>query len=102
MNAIEYKYEYKMLDERARIMIKNCYKTYISNAENNIAQNPKLFWSFVKAKKVQSSVIPTIKWSGNNTASTGEEISNQFATHFSSTFIPSNKSTASATFLNLR
>ncbi|CAH2087086.1 unnamed protein product [Euphydryas editha] len=82
-------YEYKLLDDRARIAIRDCYKTYITKTEQNITNNPKIFWSFVKARKSKSSHIPSTMYLGDNVATSGEEISKQFAAHFSSNFIPS-------------
>lgn len=37
--------EYRLLDERARLIMKNCYRKYVYSVENNIRSNPKAFWS---------------------------------------------------------
>lgn len=82
------KYEYRILEDRSKTMIKKCYSTYVNNTEDNIRLNPKAFWSFVKAKKAKSNDIPSeMYWSGK-VANSGEEVSKLFASHFSATFAP--------------
>lgn len=58
----------------------------MSFTENSIKHNPKLFWSFVKAKKSKSNDIPSEMCLDNKVATTGEEVCNLFAMHFSSNF----------------
>lgn len=79
-------YEYKLLSQRANQVIKNCYKNFSEKMERGITHNPKLFWSFVKAKKSSSSEIPSELKLGTEVAKSGDDICNLFARHFSSTF----------------
>lgn len=66
----------------------------MSFTEKSIRDNPKVFWSFVKAKKAKTNDIPSEMCLGNKTASTGEEVCNLFAQHFSSNFTSSTGSPA--------
>ncbi|CAH2097444.1 unnamed protein product [Euphydryas editha] len=57
-----------LLRERAKIIEKECYQVYIAKIENNIVENPKSFWSFIKNKK-HSSVYPSVMSYGGDSLS---------------------------------
>lgn len=57
----------------------------MAKIENNIVENPKSFWSFIKNKK-QSSVYPSVMSYGGDSFSSGESICNKFAEYFHSNF----------------
>ncbi|CAH2093582.1 unnamed protein product [Euphydryas editha] len=42
---------FKLLTQRCNKMASANYKSYLQNIEDGISKNPKLFWSYVKAKR---------------------------------------------------
>lgn len=44
--------EFELLKKRCDDQIKHCYKIYHDRIENNLGTNPKLFWSFLKKKRL--------------------------------------------------
>ncbi|KAJ0177822.1 hypothetical protein K1T71_006695 [Dendrolimus kikuchii] len=83
---------FSLLRKRAKIVEKECFKSYITNIEESIIKNPKRLWSYVKSLKFSSNSIPaTMSYEGIS-ARTGESICNLFCTYFQSTFLsaPSN------------
>ncbi|CAG5078519.1 Protein of unknown function [Cotesia congregata] len=64
-----------------------CYNNYVTRMENLIHEDTTQFWNFVKSKRRKDSNIPsTMNWS-ENTANTGEEVSNLFASYFKSMYM---------------
>ncbi|XP_045456460.1 uncharacterized protein LOC123666411 [Melitaea cinxia] len=60
------------------------YKSYLQNIEDGISKNPKLFWSYVKAKRGGTGAIPAVMIDGDRRVHSGSDICNAFATSFSS------------------
>lgn len=54
------------------------YNTFISNIQNSIITNPKLFWKYISSKRSKSSLPASMSYN-NLTYSGGEAISNAFA-----------------------
>lgn len=77
---------FSMLRQRAIIIEKESFKSYITKIEKSIIDNPKNFWSYIKSKN-KSNAYPNILKYKNNEAFTGIEISNLFADYFLSTFL---------------
>lgn len=61
------------------------YQEYIKTSEINIKEDPRRFFQFVNSKK-RNTELPTCMQLGDKIAKTPSEISNLFATHFSSVF----------------
>lgn len=78
--------EYRLIDKRARVLIKNCYRKYVQSTENSIRSNPKTFWSFIKTKNSRHNAIPSEIKLNDIVASSGDAICNIFASQFSSVF----------------
>lgn len=79
--------ELQLLDSRCTRLAIDCYNKYISYSENNILQNPKYFWTYVKAKRGGTSSYPLYMTNGSVTASDGKQICEMFASYFASVYI---------------
>lgn len=64
-----------------------CYDKFIEAAEDNIHNDSKQFWSFVKSKK-SSSELPKSVFLNDVACTDGGDISNLFNTYFQSVFEP--------------
>uniref|UniRef100_A0A2H1VAL0 SFRICE_006870 n=1 Tax=Spodoptera frugiperda TaxID=7108 RepID=A0A2H1VAL0_SPOFR len=78
-------HSFSILRSRVIELEKSCFNTYMEKVESTIIKNPKSFWSYIKSKKNTNS-FPNVMRYGDETASTGEGISNLFATFFRSTY----------------
>ncbi|XP_045448929.1 uncharacterized protein LOC123657427 [Melitaea cinxia] len=80
------KLELSLAKNRVESLMKNCYSDYIKVTEQAISREPRKFWSYIKQRKDISTQIPSEMSLDNKTTSSGSEISNLFAEHFSSLF----------------
>ncbi|KAF9411397.1 hypothetical protein HW555_009798 [Spodoptera exigua] len=78
-------HSFSLLRNRVIELEKSCFNTYMANIESAITKNPKYFWSYIKSKN-NTNTFPNVMRYGNETASTGEGISNLFAKYFRSTY----------------
>ena len=62
-------------------------KVYLSNIENNISNDPKLFWRFIQSKK-KTTTIPGELHDETTNYTTPAEIVNGFAEFFNSVYLP--------------
>ncbi|KOB64520.1 Zinc finger DNA binding protein, partial [Operophtera brumata] len=70
------KLEFDILRHRCDTYLDQCYKDFKLKAEENIAKDPKLFWTFIKSKRTNYSAIPSVMHSPISTATDGPEIAN--------------------------
>lgn len=77
--------KYKSARSKLKTMIKNQYKQYIQNIQDNIKNNDDAMWDFVQSKK-NAAVTPSIMYSDTNTLNSAEEIVQGFATYFKSVY----------------
>ncbi|CAH2264054.1 jg16412 [Pararge aegeria aegeria] len=92
-NAIRWRYKLyqnpmdeialKLVSDRATRLASVKYNRYVKDLEVGITNNPKLFWSFIKAKKGGKGVYPAHMSNGDIDTSDGTEICNLFAKQFS-------------------
>lgn len=54
------------LRERARCVESKCFNKYITNIEHLITFNPKLFWTYMKGKRGNSSYLATMTYSSQS------------------------------------
>lgn len=77
---------FDLLKKRCYKLSATCYKNYILQLEANMSSNPKLFWSFLKHKKVTKSSYPAKMFLDDKTSTNGNDICNLFADHFGSVY----------------
>ena len=77
---------FNILRDRCRSLRDSCYTNYMTRLERSLKSNPKLIWSFVKSKKQTRSTYPASMNLENKTATSGPDICNLFASHFSSVY----------------
>ena len=70
-----------------KVQIKNLFKAYISNIEENMLHEPGALWEFIRNKNRQSRIPGNMQY-GNTTLNTPAEIVNAFADYFSSVYRP--------------
>lgn len=58
------------------------YNTYIKQAEEQIARNPKYFWTYIKSKRGGKGVYPSSMTDGEVVCTDGTDICNLFAKQF--------------------
>lgn len=80
----------KLLNKRCKKLSRILYKSYLCKTENNIRENPKLFWNHVKNKRGGTSAYPLTMTDGHVTTTNCSEISNLFADYFSSVYTTEN------------
>lgn len=86
-------YEFKILSKRVKDAIKKRYTEYLSKIEDEIKNNPKRFWTYIKDKRNGVTVIPNNMKLGNECANNSQDIANLFLKHFSGVYNkPSNNS----------
>lgn len=78
--------ELKVIGKRCDTLATTCYNAYINNIEEEILNNPKMFWTHVKTKRGGTSAYPVTMTDGINTASNGTEMCEMFAKYFSSVY----------------
>jgi hypothetical protein len=89
--ACDYEYLFSDLRKRCKEAIKNCRSSYISNVQQQITGDTKLFWNFVNLKKT-SHVLPSILFYNKTKCDNVYDILNAFASHFESAYTVSNDS----------
>ncbi|XP_052751505.1 uncharacterized protein LOC128200839 [Galleria mellonella] len=85
--------EIRLLNKRAQVLMRKCYGLYIRKMEDNIASNPKQFWSFVHSKRSNASSLPSEMRLDDICMSSGNDICDLFASYFSSVFSSYDSST---------
>lgn len=75
-----------ILKKRCDRLAETCYKRYLVDTENNIASNPKAFWSLIKSKRSGKSSYPATMTYGADTANSGKDICNLFLSFFASVY----------------
>lgn len=77
---------YELLRSRCTKLHSLNYKVYIHRLELSLKSNPKLLWSFIKHKRGSGSTYPAQISNESNIASSGSDICDMFASHFSSVY----------------
>lgn len=77
---------YRLLKERSLKLIQINYKHYLESIESSLTSNPKIFWSFLKQKRNALSCYPSTMHYNSVTTSHKLEVSNFFASYFSSVY----------------
>lgn len=80
------KIELKLVSKRCEKLAMDLYNDYIDRIEKDIKDNPKLLWSYIKAKRGGSSGYPLAMSDGQVVTSNGSEICNLFANHFATVY----------------
>lgn len=78
--------ELKLVTKRCQNLAKTLYNTYMEKLEQEMKENPKLFWSHVKAKRGGSSVYPLTMSDGQLATSNGADICDLFGSYFASVY----------------
>lgn len=76
----------KVISKRCEKLASTSYKAYISKLEDGIADNPKLFWSHIKAKRGGTGTYPASMTDGITVAEVGSEVCELFAAYFASVY----------------
>lgn len=82
--------ELKLISKRCQNLVKTLYNDYMEKLESEIKENPKLFWTHVKAKRGGSSVYPLSMTDGQTTTSNGSDICGLFGKYFASVYTSEN------------
>ena len=78
---------YKAYRNNVTKLVRNSHHSYINDViGNNLTQNPKSFWSYVKLNKTENLGIPTLKTT--KMCSTDLDKANALNSHFKSVFNP--------------
>lgn len=77
---------FSILRRNCKILSAECYRNYVDKIENMVQTDPNAFWKFIKDKKHGNTDIPSSMSWINQSASTGQDISNLFASFFKTTF----------------
>lgn len=77
---------FSVLRSTCKTLSKQLYNDYIQDVQVSLNANPKLFWSYLKEVKKDSS-IPSHMTLGEIAASGGEEIVNLMASHFETSYV---------------
>ena len=80
--------KYRQLRNSLNKLLKSKYNTYINNLGDKVKQDPKKFWSFVKSKRVNSSLPSVMKW-GSKCRENPQEKCKMFNEYFYSVFTDS-------------
>lgn len=78
--------EFKLLRKREHKLEPECYRNFISMAENKIFHSPKHLWSFVNSKFPVNGIPEYMSYNGA-TSNNGQVISNMFNEYFNSVFV---------------
>lgn len=78
---------FELLRKRCDNFAVKCYNLYVKDIENKITENPKYFWSYIKAKRGGTSTYPATMTDGTVETSDGLDICNLFASQFSSAYL---------------
>jgi hypothetical protein len=89
-----------LIKKRCNDQTLNCYNQYCKNLENNIAQHPKFFWTFIKQKRKNKSTIPSNMKLGDVQACDCSTICELFATNFESVYEPDANNSGFVNFIN--
>lgn len=68
-------------------MINDAYLNYIKNLEKGFIHNPKLFWNYIKSKKIKNSRRSHVMTFKNIPLNSDDDIANSFATFFKSVYV---------------
>ena len=55
---------YKRFNNEVKERLRKAYYVYVKNLTNSLGENPKKFWTFVKARTGTSSIPNTIEYNG--------------------------------------
>ncbi|KAL0879152.1 hypothetical protein ABMA27_002946 [Loxostege sticticalis] len=88
---------FKLLRDRVKTLEQSCYRNYVNSVENALRDNPKKFWSFIKAKS-KTNVMPSSLSYCNSVFYTGDSICNAFSDYFASNFLNSSSSSPNFNF----
>lgn len=83
--------EFSLLRERCKLLLKQCFQTYVARTENEIPKNTKSFWKYVSSMKKNGSGYPNIMSHNDRSSSNPTEIADMFNDFFASVFEPSPK-----------
>ncbi|KAG7306984.1 hypothetical protein JYU34_007107 [Plutella xylostella] len=76
----------KLISKRCEKLSVQCYNEYTQHIEDNIKNNPKYFWSYLKSKKKGLGSYPGQLSYEHKTSDSGVEICDMFAEFFSSVY----------------
>jgi hypothetical protein len=76
---------FNLLRDRVRRLEQECFAAYINRTEDNIAKNPKQFWSFIKSRSGSHAIPSSLKY-GDGLVNTGTDICNAFSDYFRTSF----------------
>ncbi|KAJ0183234.1 hypothetical protein K1T71_001210 [Dendrolimus kikuchii] len=91
---------FQLLRERVTEVEKCCYNSYIAKIESSINTNPKVFWSYIKSKRVSNNFPSTMSYI-DSTRDSGQGICELFSSYFKSTFLDPSHSNNSMFHPNL-
>lgn len=81
------KIAYRLLTDRCHKIASSCYKKYMERVEDQVHNNPKFFWSYIKGKRGGLSSYPATITNGITAAADGNTVCNLFAEYFSTMFL---------------
>lgn len=76
---------FSQLRSSCKNLSKICYNNYIRNVDNNLSNNPKLFWKFLREQR-SSFELPGEMYLNEFTTSKAEEVVDLFANFFSTVY----------------
>lgn len=79
--------DFSTLRAQYKTEYKKCYSAFLSRTENQLNQNPRLFWDFVRKHK-STTEIPNSVFYNDVTSSGPESIPYIFSSYFKSIYVP--------------
>ena len=84
--TMEYYQTFSVLREQCKEYRQVCYRRYLNRVENNINDDPRRFWSYVRDHKNDYSIPVSLTYS-NQTSNSLEDSVNLFAAFFQSVYV---------------
>src|SRR5699024_9428866 len=77
---------FKYLRTRCKELSCQLYNAYLSEVNNNILNNPKFFWKFIRDRRTSAGDLSDEMFLGNKSAKGGVQVANLFAEFLSSVY----------------
>ena len=77
---------FSLLRSRCKRLIKQCHNDFVGRTELQLKENSKQFWSYLRSKKIVSTIPNCMKYN-SSVATSGQDICNLFNEFFKSSFV---------------
>lgn len=80
--------EFSLLRTRTKLLLKECFHSYIVKVQSSIQDNPKYFWQFISSMQANERGYPAVMTLARSSTRSPNEVSEFFSTFFGSVFEP--------------